>query len=65
MCACTRQWCLSAGPELLRMEPTDAGEKLANALWVTKSFKAAYEATRMHRYVRLSKWWDFQSAQSP
>lgn len=41
------------------MEPTDAGEKLANVLWVTKSFKAAYEATRMHRYVRLSQAWKF------
>ena len=45
------------------MEPTDAGEKLANALWVTKSFKAAYEATRMHRYVRLPRSWKFKCAQ--
>ena len=47
------------------MEPTDAGEKLAHALWVTKSFKAAYEATHMHRYVRLSKYQKFKSAQFP
>ena len=43
-----------AGPELLQSDPTEAADKLETALWVTKSFKSAYEACRIRRYADYS-----------